>query len=64
MLSRIFLCVTGFLFLQVFCSCATTSGDEEERVSTLPWNKPQGWEGKGPAGSIIGGAGGLGNPVY
>jgi hypothetical protein len=29
--------------------CATT---EEENVSTIPWNRPQGWEGTGALGGF------------
>ena len=41
--------------------CATTNKDED--VSTIPWNRPQGWEGQGslggmhPPGSSGGGGG-------
>ena len=30
--------------------CATTKGDED--VSTIPWNRPQSWEGQGQLGSM------------
>ena len=31
-------------------SCATSRGDD---VSTIPWNRPQPWEGGGALGSIV-----------
>ena len=30
--------------------CATTSNDD--RVSTIPWNRPQSWEGTGALGGF------------
>jgi hypothetical protein len=30
--------------------CATPGGDD---VSTIPWNRPQSWEGGGALGSIV-----------
>jgi len=38
--------------------CATTSKDED--VSTIPWNRPQSWEGQGQLGGMHppGGSGG------
>jgi hypothetical protein len=30
--------------------CATTSKDED--VSTMPWNRPQSWEGQGALGGM------------
>ncbi len=31
--------------------CATTSSDENN-VSTIPWNRPQSWEGAGALGGF------------
>jgi hypothetical protein len=31
--------------------CATTSKDEEN-VSSMPWNRPQSWEGQGQLGGM------------
>lgn len=40
------------------CASDDTSTTRDERVSTIPWNKPQNWEHSGPAGGL----GGLGGP--
>jgi hypothetical protein len=32
--------------------CATTNQDDPERVSTIPWNRPQNWEGTGAMGGF------------
>jgi hypothetical protein len=38
-------------------SCATKEKDvtkaDREKVSTVPWNKPQSWEGKGALGGMV-----------
>jgi hypothetical protein len=51
----------GYLVLLVGCvlamaGCASTSNPEphQEDVSSLPWNRPQRWEGQG----MLGGMGG------
>lgn len=38
-------------------SCATTDPKpSDERVSSIPWNKPASWEGNGPFGSMLQGS--------
>ena len=38
--------------------CASTEGKKDpDHVSTIPWNKPERWEGSGPFGSMMPGAG-------
>jgi len=39
--------VTGFA---VGCASSNTSNDE--KVSTIPWNRPQSWEGAGALGGF------------
>ena len=46
----LFICVSATLLA---AGCAST--DESDSVSSIPWNRPQSWEGKGP----MGGAGGM-----
>ncbi|HVM60314.1 MAG TPA: hypothetical protein VMV72_05540 [Verrucomicrobiae bacterium] len=36
--------------------CATTNDDNN--VSSIPWNRPQSWEGTGQLGGFMGGSGG------
>ena len=41
-----------------FVSCASSkesTGTETDRVSNIPWNKPQSWEGGGALGGALGG---------
>lgn len=37
------------------CSCAsdTTASNSADRVSTIPWNRPQTWEGQGVMGGFM-----------
>lgn len=36
------------------CQCASTNTPQDrEEVSTLPWNRPQRWEGQGSLGGMI-----------
>ena len=38
--------------------CASTEEKKDpDRVSSIPWNKPERWEGSGPFGSMMPGAG-------
>jgi hypothetical protein len=35
-------------------SCATTNDpSSEDSVSSIPWNRPQSWEGQGPLGGML-----------
>lgn len=50
------------LILSAFCllimGCASSkesTGTETDRVSNIPWNKPQSWEGGGALGGALGG---------
>ena len=37
--------------------CATNDRPQDpDRVSSIPWNKPQPWEGQGPFGGLMQGA--------
>ena len=37
--------------------CASDQPDDPNRVSSIPWNRPERWEGQGPLGSFRPGAG-------
>lgn len=42
----------------VFIGCASSkdaNSTEPDRVSNIPWNKPQSWEGGGALGGALGG---------
>jgi hypothetical protein len=51
--------LTVFFALVVFSlsSCATKEVDStkegREKVSTVPWSKPESWEGKGALGGLV-----------
>jgi hypothetical protein len=36
-------------------ACASTEPEpaDPNRVSTIPWNRPEGWEGAGPLGGFV-----------
>ena len=34
------------------CGCATTNSATDENPSTIPWNRPQSWEGAGALGGF------------
>jgi hypothetical protein len=42
------LLVAGVVILSA--GCATTSKDED--ISSMPWNRPQSWEGQGQLGGM------------
>jgi uncharacterized protein YceK len=44
------LILLAFAFLLGGCATTSDKDKEEEKVSTIPWNKPQKWEKKGPIG--------------
>jgi hypothetical protein len=33
--------------------CAGSDQDDSQRVSTIPWNRPENWESQGPLGSMM-----------
>lgn len=33
-------------------ACTTTQPEDPNRVSTIPWNRPEKWEGQGPLGGF------------
>lgn len=35
-----------------FPSCAEDQANDPNRVSTIPWNRPERWEGQGPLGGF------------
>jgi hypothetical protein len=44
------LALVAFAF--VISSCAQHENEDPNRVSTIPWNRPEKWEGQGPLGSM------------
>ena len=39
--------------LSAISGCATQEQDDSEKVSTIPWNRPEQWEGQGPMGGMM-----------
>lgn len=38
--------------------CASDEQDDPNRVSTIPWNRPERWESQGPLGGMMNPEGG------
>jgi hypothetical protein len=34
-------------------SCASDEAENPDRVSTIPWNRPEKWEGQGALGGML-----------
>ncbi len=47
----------GFFFaglaLVLMTACASEVQEDPNRVSTIPWNRPEKWEGQGPMGGMM-----------
>jgi hypothetical protein len=47
----------GFLSLTLLAallpSCTSNEPEDPNRVSNIPWNRPEKWEGQGPLGGIV-----------
>ncbi len=47
----------GFFFFSAlalaFTGCASNEPEDPNRVSTIPWNRPEKWEGQGPLGGMM-----------
>ncbi|MEQ1860107.1 MAG: hypothetical protein ABMA13_09235 [Chthoniobacteraceae bacterium] len=37
----------------VLGGCASSESDDPNRVSTIPWNRPERWESQGPLGGMM-----------
>ena len=37
----------------LLAGCASEKEDDPTRVSTIPWNHPEGWESQGPLGGMM-----------
>lgn len=38
----------------LLCSCASNKPEDPNEVSSIPWNRPEKWEGQGPMGGMMG----------
>jgi hypothetical protein len=48
-------CLALVVLSFVLASCAQDDNDPN-RVSTIPWNRPEQWEGQGPLGGMMQGS--------
>jgi len=53
---RLFCFIVAAFVLALLPSCGTTSQqpDDPNKVSNIPWNRPEKWEGQGPLGGMMG----------
>jgi hypothetical protein len=51
---RVLLVILGAaLVCSGLVGCASTPREESDSVSTIPWNRPASWEGRGPLGGMM-----------
>lgn len=55
-LLRLLACLALLALSILLPACASQQEDDPNRVSTIPWNRPEKWEGQGPLGSMMPGA--------
>jgi outer membrane biogenesis lipoprotein LolB len=52
--------ILGFLLAAVavalMTACAGDKPEDPNNVSTIPWNRPEKWEGQGPMGGMMPGS--------
>jgi hypothetical protein len=53
MLTRILVLLLAAAILVLLPSCASDQPEDPNRVSTIPWNRPEKWEGQGPLGGMM-----------
>lgn len=53
MLTRILVLLLAAATSVIFASCASDQPEDPNRVSTIPWNRPEKWEGQGPLGGMM-----------
>jgi len=49
---RLFALLLLAVLLELLPACADHK-DDQERVSTIPWNRPEKWESQGPLGGMM-----------
>jgi len=50
--SRLLVCLALVALSFILSACASSENEDPNRVSTIPWNRPEKWEGQGPLGSM------------
>ncbi len=51
-MARFFALLFLALTLLAASGCATSQSEDPNRVSTIPWNRPEKWEGQGALGGF------------
>ncbi len=51
-MSRVFGLLVLAALLVFLPACANDEPQDPNRVSTIPWNRPEKWEGQGPLGGF------------
>jgi len=49
---RLIVLLLGGGIVVFLSACAGTAEQDPNRVSTIPWNRPEKWEGQGPLGGF------------
>ncbi|MCE9610791.1 MAG: hypothetical protein K8R23_11410 [Chthoniobacter sp.] len=49
---RLIVLLLGGGIVVFLSACAGTEPQDPNRVSTIPWNRPEKWEGQGPLGGF------------
>jgi hypothetical protein len=47
------LLLSAVLGAGLLSGCATTDSNSDDQVSSIPWNRPERWEGGGPLGGMM-----------
>lgn len=47
------LALATLLLAGILGGCAHDGEEDPNRVSTIPWNRPENWESQGPLGSMM-----------
>jgi len=53
-MARILAYLAAAVILAVLPACtSSTQPEDPNKVSTIPWNRPEKWEGQGPMGGML-----------
>lgn len=52
-MARIFAYLAAAVILILLPACSTTQPEDPNSVSSIPWNRPEKWEGQGPLGGMM-----------
>jgi len=52
-MARTFAFLAAAVIAVLLPSCAGDHPEDPNKVSTIPWNRPEKWEGQGPMGGMM-----------